>query len=526
MCCWSDLYVGRACWLYNIIFSPVLLLIHSFRIYFGGCIWLYSTRLFWLVFGPCMSHYVDKEFPPEASSLGQVSGDAANAEAGRSDSSVVWVRAGDFCRQNVNERPHYPKLFSTDMCLFQGKIEAQDILQGALGDCWLLAAMATLAEHEGAIASRFLTQEVDPRGQYRISLYDPQSKQWRKIIVDDFVPCQRDPRAPDGVMRNRSGMPEALYAHPNGQEIWALVLEKAMAKLCGSYASIEAGITEWGIVCMTGGEAWRFEVTHGGAWVRSDMVVLEDHADKRACAFQPTEESHEQDELFDLLRYYHRHRAVLCCGGVTGAGEAMGLVQKHAFSLLQVRTVRAHWETDKFFRFVQIRNPWGTGEWTGPWSDNSEEWKKYPAVAQALGFTGADDGAYWMQWEDFCQYWTYVGCVDVNWDLNSLRPPMYDERERWGPVQSFFRGCGEFWCLCSGLRHLLLRHDATSDRVALGEYEACCGVDPAGMYCNLLEQKAVHVESGELVVSSHAVQPPSGKSSRSNGSGNKSFGGA
>lgn len=32
-----------------------------------------------------------------------------------------------------------------------------------------------------------------------------------------------------------------------------------------------------------------------------------------------------------------------------------------------------------------------------------------------------DDGTYWMQWEDFCKFWGYVGCVDFGSSILSLR---------------------------------------------------------------------------------------------------------
>eukprot|EP00443_Scrippsiella_acuminata_P043469 CAMPEP_0115212372 /NCGR_PEP_ID=MMETSP0270-20121206/23245_1 /TAXON_ID=71861 /ORGANISM="Scrippsiella trochoidea, Strain CCMP3099" /LENGTH=616 /DNA_ID=CAMNT_0002626089 /DNA_START=53 /DNA_END=1903 /DNA_ORIENTATION=- len=508
LCCWGDLYTGKAFCLYNIIFSPFVLLLHAVRIYVGSCAHVYARRAFFLAFGCCTSFFTDPEFPPEDASLGQVGGDAAHQEEGKSDAQVTWVRAMDFSKADMNMKTTHPHLHNSDMFLFEGKIEAKDILQGALGDCWLLAAMATLSEHEGAINSLFLTPEVDPRGQYHIRLFDPQESKWKTIVVDDHVPCERDPRAVDGVRRGHDGHPEAQYARPHGKEIWAMLLEKAFAKLCGSYAAIEAGITEWGVVCMTGGNAWRYQITSGNAWERRDLVILDDPRDKRACGFQPADERHDSSELFELLRYYHRHGAVLCCGGVKAAGQAQGLVQKHAFSLLQVRTVRKDWESDHYFRFVQVRNPWGTGEWTGPWSDNSTEWDQYPHVKQQLEFEKGDDGTYWMQWEDFCQYWSYVGCVDMSTDIHSMRPPLHLESEPTGPLKAFFRGCGQFWCLGSGLRHLLMSHQASSKQVASDEFNRTCGMDPSGIYCRVCEQETVHVDrkGGTLIKDPHEIR--------------------
>ena len=50
-------------------------------------------------------------------------------------------------------------------------------------------------------------------------------------------------------------------------------------------------------------------------------------------------------------------------------------------------------------RLVRVRNPHGTNEWTGSWSDNSEEWKtlKYDPITCSQ----ADDGEFWMEFNEF-----------------------------------------------------------------------------------------------------------------------------
>jgi Calpain family cysteine protease len=47
----------------------------------------------------------------------------------------------------------------------------------------------------------------------------------------------------------------------------------------------------------------------------------------------------------------------------------IGLVGGHSYGLIGVTEV-----TDVFgdnVKLVKLRNPWGSGEWTGDWSDNS-----------------------------------------------------------------------------------------------------------------------------------------------------------
>jgi hypothetical protein len=51
-------------------------------------------------------------------------------------------------------------------------------------------------------------------------------------------------------------------------------------------------------------------------------------------------------------------------------------------------------------KIVNIRNPWGSFEWTGDWSDNSHLWTSQ--IKQEVGFDGMkEDGIFWMSFQDF-----------------------------------------------------------------------------------------------------------------------------
>ncbi|KAJ1399286.1 hypothetical protein B484DRAFT_339454, partial [Ochromonadaceae sp. CCMP2298] len=101
-----------------------------------------------------------------------------------------------------------------------------DIRQGALGDCWLLCAIAALTEFPLLIEDLFETKEVNGAGCYRIRLC--KNAWWQSVRVDDFFPCF--PGA------------GAIYTRSNGNELWVMLLEKAYAKACGSYEAIKSGI--------------------------------------------------------------------------------------------------------------------------------------------------------------------------------------------------------------------------------------------------------------------------------------------
>ena len=57
-----------------------------------------------------------------------------------------------------------------------------------------------------------------------------------------------------------------------------------------------------------------------------------------------------------------------------------------------------------------LRNPWGHGEWTGPWSDLSREWDAHPECRAAVGDCRStdDDGEFWMDIETFCALFASV----------------------------------------------------------------------------------------------------------------------
>jgi calpain-15 len=125
-------------------------------------------------------------------------------------------------------------------CLFDETIEAADICQGALGDCWLLAAIATLCQRPAFIQNCFITRVFNPFGKYSIKLFDKHTNQFMFLTIDDYIPC------------NSSGVP--IYTKLRSNEAWPLLLEKAFAKFKGSYQALSGGVPLDAMKTMTGYE--------------------------------------------------------------------------------------------------------------------------------------------------------------------------------------------------------------------------------------------------------------------------------
>jgi calpain-15 len=142
-------------------------------------------------------------------------GNFKDKSAKQYEKETDWIRA-EHLQAFKGKRPQ----------LFEGEIEPDDLCQGAVGDCWLVAAFACASEFPHVIRHQFLTKEYNPRGLYKVRIYDPQRKSWVVVKVDDRIPCKKGTKKPH-------------FMSPNGNELWALILEKAYAKFCGSYANIE-----------------------------------------------------------------------------------------------------------------------------------------------------------------------------------------------------------------------------------------------------------------------------------------------
>lgn len=106
--------------------------------------------------------------------------------------------------------------------MFAGGIEPNDIQQGLLGDCYFLAVLSSLAEKPDRVQHLFYTKEINRAGCYLVYFYVNGIK--TPVIVDDWFPVNED-----GTI---------AFAHSKNQEIWVSLLEKAWAKLHGSYARV------------------------------------------------------------------------------------------------------------------------------------------------------------------------------------------------------------------------------------------------------------------------------------------------
>lgn len=97
--------------------------------------------------------------------------------------------------------------------------------------------------------------------------------------------------------------------------------------------------------------------------------------------------------------------------------EKIGIAGSHAYSLLEVieivkengkYRIRKFEEKNNAYveKLVKLRNPWGSGEWKGDWSDSSYKWND--ELRNLLSYKDSDDGVFFMSYKDFLRYFSDI----------------------------------------------------------------------------------------------------------------------
>lgn len=123
--------------------------------------------------------------------------------------------------------------------------------------------------------------------------------------------------------------------------------------------------------------------------------------------------ANDPDAFFEELRDCDRRNYIMIASS-KGSGEIendQGIVSGHAYSLIDLYEFEHEGEN---VRLCKLRNPWGHKEWAGDWSDDSDKWT--PELKERFNVTVADDGLFYMSWNDYLEMYKRTS-VCVNHDL-------------------------------------------------------------------------------------------------------------
>ncbi|KAK2907102.1 hypothetical protein Q8A67_006087 [Cirrhinus molitorella] len=306
--------------------------------------------------------FCDPSFPAEADSLGY---DELGPQSTKTK-GVQWKRPKELC-----PNPQF---------IVDGA-KRTDICQGELGDCWLLAAIASLT-----LEKEILERVVAPgqsfkenyAGIFHFQFW--QFGEWVDVVIDDRLPTK------DGRL---------LFVHSaERSEFWSALFEKAYAKVNGSYEALTGGWSTEGFEDFTGGIAENYELNKA------------------------------PPHLFKLMQ------KALMVGSLLGSStdttsscesEAvtrLKLVKGHAYSVTGAAEVNS---SGDLVQLVRMRNPWGRVEWRGPWSDNSKKWNSIQPEQKAKLVYSAEDGEFWMAYSDYIQHFSELEICNLTPDTLSSK---------------------------------------------------------------------------------------------------------
>uniref|UniRef100_UPI0037E7B907 calpain-10 isoform X1 n=1 Tax=Semicossyphus pulcher TaxID=241346 RepID=UPI0037E7B907 len=299
--------------------------------------------------------FEDQHFPPEDTSLFC----DRSTPIAKLQGYVTWCRPQEICQSPA---------------LFPDNINQAHAKQGLLGDCWFLCACSFLLKNKHLLNKVFPPDQPQwgdsrYRGSFQFSFW--QQGRWTDVAIDDRLPCINST-----LCFARCHTPTAF---------WVALLEKAYAKLHGSYERLWAGQVSESLVDLTGGLAER--------WSLGDF---ESEPEQR-----PEQDSDQvRRRKLDLnLLYPVKEECAISCSTHSSPGGASELGQYHALTVMEWLDVKTVSGSEVLL--LRIRNPWGRCCWGGAWIESGPGWSSINPVSALELQSRVAEGEFWLDETEF-----------------------------------------------------------------------------------------------------------------------------
>ena len=287
--------------------------------------------------------------------------------------NIVWSR--------INE------IKKLDHCdVFYDGATIDDIKQGGIGDCYFLSAIGSLSNFPNFIESHFY---LDNENKHIYGIYFFINGRWKRVLVDDYFPC---------IMNKKNPFGELYFSCSFQNELWVSLIEKAWAKINGSYANIDyGGYSYEAFDILTEACSEHIEIGVKGKEKIWEILM---NSMKRNYLMTVASKSFG---FFSALRYM----------------MVMGIEERHAYTVIKVKVIEPN--KGEKVRLVQLRNPYGEKEYTGDWGKCSTKWtpelkKKYNYHEEIEKY----DGMFYMSFDDFCNCFEILDICKIEKDYQTI----------------------------------------------------------------------------------------------------------
>lgn len=255
----------------------------------------------------------DPDFPPKIDSIAPPKG----TDCGKS-AEEVQTKCGEFDTWgDVKE-------MSTDFKVIgPSGIDFNDIAQGRLGTCYLLATLAAIAfKNPKVIEGMFLEKEKWSDGIYTTRWFINGKESI--IQVDGMIPMDKEAKKPFFVQPSPTG------------EVWPIILSKSWAKIFGAYKNAEGGVPTEVFTAITGAPVAELGVD-------------------------------DPDALWAALSTAFENNFAVTAGS---SKNDIGLVPGHAYVVLGVSMKKSDGGKVKA---VKMYNPWHRDQYKGVFSKDGDD---------------------------------------------------------------------------------------------------------------------------------------------------------
>ena len=300
-----------------------------------------------------------------------------------------WSRPGDLpgIRDDVTLQHS-----SVPWVVIRDEPRPDDIRQGHVGNCWFVCAMSALAEEPANIRRILLTTEHTHAGVYQVKLCH--NGEWQCVLIDDVFPV--------------NALSCLAYLKAARRSLWCSLIEKAAAKLHGSYEALNGGTFSEAFSMLSGMPVQNIRLARYREPEPPPMSASDDERkgfEKRLGKWRA--KGYDLDELYAQLYSFRTSGFVIGCSTFfhtdkeIAEARATGIQVPHAYCLLELANCDGE-------DLVKMRNPNGHAGWKGEWSRGSSKWTYDNKLA--LGLDKEDSGVFWMAWADFTRLFAEV-CV-------------------------------------------------------------------------------------------------------------------
>ncbi|XP_063724970.1 calpain-like isoform X3 [Symsagittifera roscoffensis] len=281
-----------------------------------------------------------------------------------------------------------PNELSVTPSIYSKHFITSDFKQGFLKDTWLLMACAAISRYPNLLKVVLPPDQVlkgsAHSGKIVVNFYLFGS--WKTISIDDRLPCYGN---------------DLAYARcDNPDEFWVSLIEKAYAKVFGSYEALELGHQRDALTDLTGGICEFYNLGE----IMSHRIDLEHalymgsqcHA-MMTCSRNPLDKNQEQE-------------------------YRTGLISGHGYEVTGVFLVP--WERGGEEMVIRIQSPWDYSKaWTGSWSDLDPRWRTFTSeFKDFVGFNAKPSGEFFISYQDFLKQFHHVSICHLETPLYPGQP--------------------------------------------------------------------------------------------------------